>query len=641
MNTFIKYLTIASAVVLFTACSGTQPLQTEDKTPKITSVEKEPAEDIDSDIKSIAREFSRNQDVDNLNIALLNLADKAISNGNCNKANIIIKHIQPSLSAQLRQVATLFKAECNLVRLNSLPEAANTASLVKQTRQWLKRVDTQALLSFQPIDSTTNLIDRKMIALAKVNAKTGQHALAINQLLTLPNNERFFDKSYFANQLWGWFSLLDNDSRATLVTQYPRLKNYKILIDTIEDESINDSMRQTVINDWISTQQIQEQDLPKQILEYLSLNTEKSQKIAVLLPLSGRLSSQGEAIRHGLLSAYFKKLENSNINRDGYLASLDFIDTGSFETIKSDVTAERLFAYDTLIGPLIRSHVNQINAMSLQNRKILLLNRNTVLHSTADEQRSLVGTFSLSPEQEASQIVSLMREQTVKNPILVSDNSNVSNRMVEAFIDAWQASDLFAQNYIAPQIVSYTDNKGMKVGITSALDVLQSEKRIQQLSNLTQDRVISVTRNRRDIDSFVVFARPDDVELINPIIESSISLFSNEQIPVFASSYGYNHKQNKNTQRDLRNLVFIDMPWLLPSQRNSELALQIDQMFNNPPSSFLRLFAFGFDSLTLAENLAKLTTFKHTHHDGLSGQLSSNANNQFLRELDYIQIDNN
>lgn len=641
MKIYIKLLSIATIVLLFTACTSTQTPQKEQKTAETNNIESQTQEDVLSEIQVLAAEFYRHQNVERLNIDLLNLADKSINQQNCNKANIIIKHIQPSLSENLRQVATLFKTECNLVTLNSLPKTVNKAPLIKQTEQWLSSINTQALLSFESSNSLTNLTERKMIARAKFNAKTGQHAVAINQLLNLVDSERFFDKSYFGNELWEWFTLLDTDSRAALATRFPSLKNYKILIDTVEDESINDTMRKVVINNWIVKEQILEQDLPRQIIDYLALSTENIQKIAVLLPLSGRLSNQGDAMRHGLLSAYFNKIDNFNVNNHGYEASIDFIDTGSFDSIKPDITAERLFAYDTIIGPLLSSHVNQINSMFLQNKKQLLLNRGTILNSNFKNDSNLVATFSLSPEQEASQIVYLMREQNVRNPVLVSDSSNVSNRMVEAFIDAWQASKLITQDYIAPQIVSYTDNKGMKVGITSALDVLQSEKRIQQLSNLTQDRVVSVTRNRRDIDSFVVFARPDDVELINPIIESSISLFSNKQIPVFASSYGYDHKQNRNTQRDLRNLVFIDMPWLLPSKRNSELALEIDQQFNDPPSMFLRLFAFGFDSLSVAENLSKLTTFRHIQHDGLSGRLSSNEDNQFIRQLDYIEITNN
>jgi outer membrane PBP1 activator LpoA protein len=145
--------------------------------------------------------------------------------------------------------------------------------------------------------------------------------------------------------------------------------------------------------------------------------------------------------------------------------------------------------------------------------------------------------------------------------------------------------------------------------------------------------VHSVTRNRRDVDAFVVFALPQQVELLNPIIEASISLFTGRTIPVFATSYSYQHQLNKNSIRDLRNLVFVDMPFLMPAQRQSELAAEVDAIWNKPPSSFLRLFAFGYDAFQFSEQMQQLAYFSHTELKGLSGKLSVNSQKQVTRSL--------
>lgn len=251
----------------------------------------------------------------------------------------------------------------------------------------------------------------------------------------------------------------------------------------------------------------------------------------------------------------------------------------------------------------------------------------------------LAASFSLAPEQEAQQVVALLRSRNIANPILIEDGSATSQRMKAAFVEAWDASSPVQQMKARPlQHIQYTDNKSMRIGITSALDVLQSENRIKQLSNLHADTVHSVTRNRRDVDAFVIFARPNDLELINPIIESSISLFTGEHIPVFATSYGYDHKQSKNSQRDLRNLIFVDMPWLLPSRRSEALSMTVDTLFNQPPSAFLRLFAFGHDAIAVVDNLAQLTTFEHLSVKGLTGNLSVNESQQLTRELSWLSI---
>jgi hypothetical protein len=160
------------------------------------------------------------------------------------------------------------------------------------------------------------------------------------------------------------------------------------------------------------------------------------------------------------------------------------------------------------------------------------------------------------------------------------------------------------------------------------------------MTSLTTETVHSVTRNRRDVDAFVVFALPQQVELLNPIIEASISLFTERTIPVFATSYSYQHQLNNNSIRDLRNLVFVDMPFLMPAQRDSALALQVDDIWNNPPSSFLRLFAFGYDAFQFSEKMQQLAYFSHTDLKGLSGKLTVNDQRQVTRSLPSAVIQN-
>jgi outer membrane PBP1 activator LpoA protein len=209
--------------------------------------------------------------------------------------------------------------------------------------------------------------------------------------------------------------------------------------------------------------------------------------------------------------------------------------------------------------------------------------------------------------------------------------------MANAFLSQWDATKRDV-NTPSPSAVRYSDNTSMRTGIRSALDVLQSERRITQLSNLIDEEVHSVTRNRRDVDAFVVFARPNEVELINPIIESSMSLFTAEQLPVFATSYSYNHKQNRNTLRDLRNLVFVDMPFLLPEGRRSPIANQADELFNEPSSTFLRLFSFGYDAMQLSNHALTMRLFEQIKSQGLSGKLSINRFGVVQRELDALSI---
>jgi outer membrane PBP1 activator LpoA protein len=606
-----------------------------------------------SALTDIESAYFMSKDLTARNLSLLALANDYRNTNNCLASNIVLKHVQSSLNDQTHQaIANLLKAECALESYDSLSDLSNKQPLLNLIQMWLNNADRDGIrLALLPLNinsvsqNTFDLSSRAQVASAQLFAHNEQYINALHELLGANLSQKVASDSnlsaHFYDKVWEWFSSVDKDDRSQLANTYPILSDYKILLDTIEDSSINDSVRQATIKQWLSTNTHQAliNNLPSQVQKYLAIIHRQNQNIAVLLPLSGRLAGQGEAIKQGILSAYYNKLTTAKQNNQIVQAGVEFIDTGSLNTMRSDITSSSLAPFDTIIGPLLRAHIDQIKNFNLIDKHLLLLNQAQTLVNNTD---NLLASFSLSPEQEAQQVVALMRARNITNPVVIDDGSATTRRMNAAFIEAWEATQLSqTNNRVSLQQVRYSDNNSMRVGITSALDVLQSQKRIKQLSNLSQERVYSVTRNRRDIDAFVVFARPNDLELINPIIESSISLFTSEQIPVFATSYGYDHKQSKNSQRDLRNLIFVDMPWLLPTRRNEALSASVDALFNKPPSAFLRLFAFGYDTLSLVDNLAQLSTFEHLWIEGLSGNLSINDKQQLNRELSWLSINTN
>lgn len=620
------------------ACSTAPINKTASSPEKIAPVDKEVASIEDTRMAEIESSYLKTNNINERNWALLSLADAFKNEANCNSAEIIVKHILASSQSQSEQAyGNLLKAECVLSSLEDVSNLTNKQPLLELIDLWLVQAK-QATMSdifadrIQPNEFTA----RTEIVYAKLLAEKGQFSEALQTFLGAENTIKHVPQPLYSNIIWEWFSLIEHKERVALSNTQTVLKDYNTLLDTIEDSTINDSIRIATIKQWLLANETSEvaNNLPLQIQKYLAISTQQNQNVAVLLPLSGRLSGQGKAIQQGILSAYYNKLALP-AKQYSEQANIEFIDTGSLPALSETISAESLLNYDTIIGPLLRTHIAQINDFNLSGKQQLLLNRSDNLILGTD---SVLASFSLSPEQEAEQLVALMRKNNINNPVLINDGTAVSRRMNDAFVNAWAASELTYTGARSLQQIQYTDNKSMRVGITSALDVLQSKKRIQQLSNISQERVYSVTRNRRDIDAFVVFARPNDVELINPIIETSISLFTSEQIPVFATSYSYDHKQSKNSQRDLRNLVFVDMPWLLPEGRDNALSSSVDTLFNQPPSAFLRLFAFGYDSLALIDNLAQLSTFAHMSVTGLSGVLSINQDQALVRELSSLSI---
>lgn len=637
MKQFRLYF-LLSISYFIVACGVAPTTKTAIAPEKITPIDIEVKSSEDIRIDEIESTYIASKDIYARNQSLLLLANTFKNEGKCNATEIIVKHIQSSTQSSTQQAYThLLKAECALISINSMSDLTNKQPLLDLINKWLIQAQQASVVGFD-----TKLIDvsefttRRQIANATLLAEEGQYFPALQALLMSQDAVQYIPQPKYSNTIWNWFSLIVQNRRIALTDRYEVLENYKTLLDMIEDTTINDSFRQTSINQWLLTNATSEVaiNLPQQVQNYLAISKRNIQKIAVLLPLSGRLSGQGTAIKQGILSAYYDRLAMPSTTYTEQ-ANIEFIDTGSLATIKDTISLESLLPYDTIIGPLLKTHIQQVNDLNLSGKQQLLLNQTENFLNRPD---TLIASFSLSPEQEAEQLVALMRKQNIANPVIINDGSSMTKRMNDAFLVAWENSELTDTVAKSLQAIQYTDNNSMRVGITSALDVLQSKKRIQQLSNVSQERIYSVTRNRRDIDAFVVFARPNDLELINPIIESSISLFTDEQIPVFATSYSYDHKQSKNRQRDLRNLVFVDMPWLLPEGREQALSKNVDTLFNQPPSAFLRLFAFGYDSLALVDNLAQLTTFAHMSVIGLSGVLSVNQEQQLMRELSSLSI---
>lgn len=608
-----------------------------------------PEEAPKSGLSQVLSKYQRDRDEQLLQISLIALAQQYQEDFDCHSASLVIKHTLPLLTDErIRAKANIIRSECAIVQVASeqahLAINDDTALLSTQDNQvmvrllsnWLNEIDSSRLDNLWQA--------RKSFLDAYLMANKGEYERALLNSLAYDSSISVI-ASVLPQLQFAWLSQLTPSEKQQLTITQPRMTDYQRMLSIIENERLSDRQRQQALLEQVklTNNAIEPPPIPSQVTQFLSLEANAQQNIAVLLPLSGRLTGQGDAIKQGMLASYYEQLRSALEGVDTLAPSLQltFLDTGSQPDLLETINKESMQNYSLIIGPLLKSHVEQVQDLLPVNALRIHLNQTNFdsLGSTVTEASSakLVNFFALAPEQEAEELAQRMLAANIRHPVLIFDDSALTQRMADAFLDAWNKSLTDSMN-IAPSQVKFSDNKSMRVGITSALDVLQSQQRINQLSNLVEENVFSVTRNRRDVDAFVVFARPNEIELINPIIESSMSLFTGEQIPVYASSLSYNHKQNKNTIRDLRNLVFLDMPFLLPEGRQSDLAIEVDKLFRQPSSTYLRLFAFGYDALTLSQQIVRLRTFNNSKISGLSGDLSLNENGLIQRKLDTLAI---
>ncbi|WP_032097401.1 MULTISPECIES: penicillin-binding protein activator [unclassified Alteromonas] len=518
--------------------------------------------------------------------------------------------------------------------------------------------------------------DQSQFAVEKAHLQTqlfvreGNYGAAANSLLKtdLTDEQK-------VEQIWAWVTSLPLSSLDDVSAQYPDLSPFVSLRKlTQEYRSTPEQLAANLRNfKRVYAGHSLGKAFPKNVDTATQLSRPSIDSIAVLLPLSGRLGATGNTIKNGIMAAYYQSIEENQSERD--LPQLSFVDTTD-KDVEGIVSAigEAKF----VIGPLLKDNVERVvpalptgvnvlalnrfdnfqQAMGELDRTIELLAQQDasgnaaagslseqksampplsaeqgLSEKTSVEQPIAANFFGLAPEDEAKQLAELIFNKGFRAPIVIAEQSSLYMRMDDTFKAHWETLNQ-AEGKRRTNITSVTfnDSNSLREGITSALDVAQSNERINQIEYMTNDEVYNMPRSRRDIDAIIAFASPQDTELLNPIIEASLNPLDGQPIPVYASSRSMDYDSGKNQWRDLKNIHFIDMPWLMPQHKWQGLAQTVDQAFAAQSTMQKRLFAFGYDAYELLPQLGILNTLQYLNHDGLTGSLSLNENGEVERQ---------
>jgi len=336
----------------------------------------------------------------------------------------------------------------------------------------------------------------------------------------------------------------------------------------------------------------------------------------VFLPLSGNRATQGKAIQDGILAA---SLQNPEADK-----SIVFVDSNAEESVH----AVNFNEYDLVIGPLLRENIKAITPLIPDNVISLNLNRLEQPGTKTDNHYY----FSLAPEDEAEQLANYLISKGYSKPLTIVASGNTYRRMQETFDLRWHAL-----TNTLPQSMQFTNNSELRKQVNEALSLSDSKKRVTAIKRLLRPRLHSVERNRRDIDVIVVFANSTQTELINPLLEASISPFA-EIVPVYATSRSFSRELNNNDKRDLRNLFVMDMPWMLESRKFAAIRRSSEALWPSRRDSQQRLFALGYDAYNVASQLGYLKALPGQTWQGLTGKLKLDNNNQLKRRSKLAQL---
>jgi len=326
------------------------------------------------------------------------------------------------------------------------------------------------------------------------------------------------------------------------------------------------------------------------------------QQIAVLLPLTGKLSGPGEAVRDGFMTAFKEDQTRTN-------TKIKFYDTGT-NNAQSLYQQAIHDGANYVVGPLGKSSVA---AVASENHPVPTL----LLNDTNVGTKQNLYQFGISPSNEARQVASKARKNGNTHALIISPADTWGDEVVNAFTNQWHAN--------GGQVIDtmrYSSSEDVSNAVRDVLHVSESEARTHELKSILGKKLQATPRRRQDFDMIFLLAYPSKARQIMPMLR----YYYAGDVPVYAISSVYAGNTNTLKDRDLDGITFCDMPWVFDHQVGHK---SWPEQWN----SYNRLFALGMDSYELSSQLNQLLLFPAMGVSDHSGVLYLKTNQQIGRIL--------
>ncbi|MET1254022.1 penicillin-binding protein activator [Aliikangiella maris] len=343
-------------------------------------------------------------------------------------------------------------------------------------------------------------------------------------------------------------------------------------------------------------------------------------KIAVLLPLSGKLGNIGMMIKDGILAAHYQ-VEDAQT-----APQLNFYDTAHSLSALTPYNNAVADGADFIIGPLTKEAIETILNQETINTPILALNR-------LEEQKyahNQIYQFGLPIEDEAIQAASYAYEKGFRKALAILPATATGNRARLVFQETFE--DLGGE---VVYIQEYRETSQLKKNVQRLLGVDSSIERKRALQQLLGRNLEFEMRRRKDADFIFMLASPTEGRTIKPFI----NYYFAHDLPVISTSSIYSGKLDPQTDIDLNGIEFPVIPLLLselPQFKESR-----DALATTLPSALDgrgQYFSLGFDSYSILKQLSILQAFPDYKWSGLGGELGVDDNGLVHRALTWAQF---
>jgi outer membrane PBP1 activator LpoA protein len=232
-------------------------------------------------------------------------------------------------------------------------------------------------------------------------------------------------------------------------------------------------------------------------------------------------------------------------------------------------------------GPLTRNGV-----VTLANNASITV-PTLALNTTEARSAEKLYFFGLSAEAEARQVAHLAKAAKTSSAIIIHNGAPLSLRLVQAFSEEWRT---LGGNII--QEIAYHDDPAALSELPLALG-----------------------------NMVFLAAGADKAHLLRPYIDPSL--------PVYATSQVFNGNADTLANHDLKDVRFVDMPWLLQLDHP---AVMIYPRPDPPLEPDLeRLYALGIDAYRLVQMLLENHVRTVPPLDGVTGRIQLGSDQRFQR----------
>lgn len=339
------------------------------------------------------------------------------------------------------------------------------------------------------------------------------------------------------------------------------------------------------------------------------------QRIALLLPLSGRAQAAGIAVRDGFLAAALQQPAETRA------------DVSIYDTAENGVLAAYQHATSdgasVVVGPLLKEDVQTLAASQTTGTVTLALN------TLPDESQSpaLMFRFSLDPEDEARQAAQRALRDGYTRAIVLVPNNEYGQRMQRSFIKAVQDG-----GGSITEMRSYDPAARDHVAWVKQLFTVRGKPLDSALNKSADDKSIE-NEVRSDFDFIFLAGQVAQGRQVRPALRFVIS---DARTPVYSTSDILDPEAANN---DLEGLRVGDMPWVLNRGTALDaLYTALRTQWSAGLRSRSRLYAFGADAYALLNVVNTARPELNAPINGATGMLAVDSGGHVHRQLEWARI---